>query len=41
MRSADTLGAMCPDAGHMNHMPGHVYMLCGDTRRQRPPAKER
>jgi tetratricopeptide (TPR) repeat protein len=30
MRSADALATMCPDAGHMNHMPGHVYMLCGD-----------
>lgn len=30
MRSADRLGEMCPDAGHMNHMPGHIYVLCGD-----------
>lgn len=30
MRSADLLGEMCPDAGHMNHMPGHIYVLCGD-----------
>ncbi|RUX95349.1 MULTISPECIES: hypothetical protein [unclassified Mesorhizobium] len=30
MRSADLLGAMCPDAGHMNHMPGHIYVLCGE-----------
>jgi tetratricopeptide (TPR) repeat protein len=30
MRSADALLTMCPDAGHMNHMPGHVYMLCGN-----------
>ena len=21
---------LCPDAGHLNHMPGHIYMLCGD-----------
>ncbi|MGX5831290.1 hypothetical protein [Mesorhizobium sp. 43Arga] len=28
--SADRLGEMCPDAGHMNHMPGHIYVLCGD-----------
>src|SRR4029077_19203909 len=33
MRSADTLATLCPDAGHMNHMPGHVYMLCGDYQR--------
>ncbi|WP_202350629.1 tetratricopeptide repeat protein [Mesorhizobium sp. 113-1-2] len=30
MRPADLLGEMCPDAGHMNHMPGHIYVLCGD-----------
>ena len=30
MQSADTLGTLCPDAGHMNHMPGHTYVLCGD-----------
>jgi tetratricopeptide (TPR) repeat protein len=30
MRSADLLGGMCPDAGHMNHMPGHIYALCGE-----------
>jgi tetratricopeptide (TPR) repeat protein len=29
-RSADTLATMCPDAGHLNHMPGHVYVLCGE-----------
>ena len=30
MYSADTLSALCPDAGHMNHIPGHVYALCGE-----------
>jgi tetratricopeptide (TPR) repeat protein len=30
MHSADILATLCPDAGHMNHMPGHIYMLCGD-----------
>ncbi|MCV3210046.1 hypothetical protein OHD62_19580 [Mesorhizobium sp. YC-39] len=30
MRSADLLGTMCPDAGHMNHMPAHIYVLCGE-----------
>ena len=30
MRSADLLGTMCPDAGHLNHMPGHIYVLCGE-----------
>ena len=28
--SADTLSTLCPDAGHMNHMPAHIYVLCGD-----------
>ena len=26
--SADILGTLCPDAGHMNHMPGHTYVIC-------------
>jgi tetratricopeptide (TPR) repeat protein len=30
LRSADVLGTISPDAGHMNHMPGHIYVLCGD-----------
>jgi tetratricopeptide (TPR) repeat protein len=30
MRSANLLGEMCPDAGHLNHMPGHIYVLCGE-----------
>ena len=29
LASADMLGSLCPDAGHMNHMPGHTYVLCG------------
>ena len=29
-RSADILSELCPDAGHMNHIPGHVYALCGE-----------
>jgi tetratricopeptide (TPR) repeat protein len=28
--SAVALATMCPDGGHMNHMPGHVYVLCGE-----------
>jgi tetratricopeptide (TPR) repeat protein len=35
MRSADILATLCPDAGHMNHMPGHVYVLCGDYEKSR------
>lgn len=30
MSSADRLGSLCPDAGHVNHMPGHIYVLCGE-----------
>ncbi|MFT5159147.1 MAG: tetratricopeptide (TPR) repeat protein [Paracoccaceae bacterium] len=30
MRAADILGDLCPDAGHINHMPGHTYVLCGE-----------
>ena len=29
LESADALATMCPDAGHINHMPGHIYVLCG------------
>ncbi len=29
LASADILGTLCPDAGHLNHMPGHTYVLCG------------
>jgi tetratricopeptide (TPR) repeat protein len=31
--SAVALATMCPDAGHINHMPGHVYVLCGQYRK--------
>jgi tetratricopeptide (TPR) repeat protein len=30
MRSADVLFPLCPDIGHISHMPGHIYVLCGD-----------
>lgn len=30
MGSADRLGGLCPDAGHIHHMPGHIYVLCGE-----------
>ena len=29
MESASILGTLCPDAGHMNHMPAHIFALCG------------
>jgi tetratricopeptide (TPR) repeat protein len=35
MNSADALTELCPDAGHMNHMPGHIYLLCGQYERAR------
>ena len=31
--SAEALAPLCPDAGHLNHMPAHIYMLCGDYRK--------
>ena len=33
--SAATLATMGPDAGHMNHMPGHIYALCGEYEKAR------
>lgn len=33
MASAEALGSLCPDAGHLNHMPAHVHMLVGDYRK--------
>jgi len=29
MDAADALASMCPDSGHLSHMPGHIYVLCG------------
>jgi tetratricopeptide (TPR) repeat protein len=29
LQAADQLCGLVPEAGHMEHMPGHVYMLCG------------
>ena len=29
---ADTLRGAMPDAGHLEHMPAHIYVLCGDYR---------
>ena len=37
--SADALSMMCPDAGHMNHMPGHIYVLCGDYGKARAASR--
>ena len=30
MEAADRLRGLCPDAGHIHHMPGHIYVLCGE-----------
>jgi tetratricopeptide (TPR) repeat protein len=38
--SAAALATMCPDAGHMNHMPGHVYVLCGQYQKARDASKK-
>ena len=35
MAAADTLATLCPDAGHMNHMPAHIYVLCGEYEKAR------
>lgn len=30
LKAADMLRGLAPDAGHMEHMPAHIYVLCGD-----------
>lgn len=32
LRVADHLRGLVPDAGHLNHMPSHLDVLCGDYR---------
>ena len=34
-RAADLLARMAPDSGHLSHMPGHIYVLCGDYEKTR------
>jgi tetratricopeptide (TPR) repeat protein len=34
-RAANVLAPMCPDSGHLSHMPGHIYVLCGDYEKAR------
>ena len=34
-RAADLLARMAPDSGHLSHMPGHIYVLCGDYEKAR------
>lgn len=33
LRLADNLRGLVPDAGHLNHMPTHLDVICGDYRR--------
>ena len=33
LKAADHLRNLVPDAGHLNHMPSHLDVLCGDYRR--------
>ena len=33
LRAADMLCGFAPDAGHLEHMPAHIYVLCGDYAR--------
>lgn len=33
LRVADLLRGLVPDAGHLQHMPSHLEVLCGDYRR--------
>lgn len=28
LQSCQQLGGLCPDSGHLNHMPAHIYMQC-------------
>ncbi|KAJ2984045.1 hypothetical protein NQ176_g243 [Zarea fungicola] len=30
MEASIALLEMCPDSGHLNHMPGHIFVLCGE-----------
>lgn len=30
LAAADALRGYAPDAGHLEHMPAHIYVLCGD-----------
>jgi tetratricopeptide (TPR) repeat protein len=33
--SADVLATLCPDAGHLSHMPAHIYVICGEYEKAR------
>jgi tetratricopeptide (TPR) repeat protein len=38
--SAEALAPLCPDAGHLNHMPAHIHMLVGDYQKARLASKK-
>ena len=40
MASANALATMCPDAGHLNHMPAHVHVLCGEYEKARVASRK-
>jgi len=40
MQSANHLQNLCPDAGHLNHMSGHIYVLCGNYDRAKQASIE-
>ena len=29
LKAADQLFDLCPDVGHLQHMPAHIYVICG------------
>ena len=40
MDSADRLGQLARDAGHLHHMPGHIYVLCGEYERAKAASEK-
>jgi tetratricopeptide (TPR) repeat protein len=40
MRSADELATLGSDNGHLNHMPAHIYVLCGQYEKARLASTE-
>ncbi|MDA0362008.1 MAG: tetratricopeptide repeat protein, partial [Proteobacteria bacterium] len=40
MDSAKRLAGLSPDAGHLHHMPGHIYLLCGEYEKAKSVSEE-
>jgi tetratricopeptide (TPR) repeat protein len=40
MDAAKRLGGLSPDAGHLHHMPGHIYLLCGEYEKAKLVSQE-